>query len=418
MRQLNLTKNAILSFGSFLLLAVGLGQTAKADYPSTVLSQNPAAFYRLNETIKPNFTHVTNSGSLGTAADGYYTNLPSFNLPGPFTGSSAVGFDGTSQYAYTPWVSGLNTSTFSFEIWANPAVVPKFDYMASSAELNSPRSGWYFAQDDGSTFGFGSAWVVRFFNTNSSTPSVTLHATNATAGVWTHLVITFDGTTAKMYTNGVVADTETPTANSAGVNYVPNIDAPFTIGVRSNIQFEWPGDVAEAAIYPAALSAARVAAHYTAATTAPTTYSSTVLADSPLLYDQFKAPATAVATNSGTLGTSYNGLYLADEKISFANPKRLPLPQRYSGDHVTIHLPQLFVGLAYVFKGQIPQRVTQMTIEKNQRHGRRRAGGKAGRQSQGHFRAVFLLNSIIRLQVVEGPGRPDTFDERSMEWVG
>ena len=327
MRQLNLTKNAILSFGSFLLLAVGLGQTAKADYPSTVLSQNPAAFYRLNETIKPNFTHVTNSGSLGTAADGYYTNLPSFNLPGPFTGSSAVGFDGTSQYAYTPWVSGLNTSTFSFEIWANPAVVPKFDYMASSAELNSPRSGWYFAQDDGSTFSFGSAWVVRFFNTNSSTPSVTLHATNATAGVWTHLVITFDGTTAKMYTNGVVADTETPTANSAGVNYVPNIDAPFTIGVRSNIQFEWPGDVAEAAIYPAALSAARVAAHYTAATTAPTTYSSTVLADSPLLYDQFKAPATAVATNSGTLGTSYNGLYLADAAPGAPGP----VPPTYSG---------------------------------------------------------------------------------------
>ena len=312
MRRLKPTTNPILTYGSFLLLAFGLGQTAKADYQSTVLSQAPAAYYRLNETIKPELSQATNSGSLGSSADGSYVSLPSLNQPGPFSGSVSVGVDGASQYVKTPWVDGLNTSTFSFEIWAEPAVVPEFAYLAASAELTSPRSGWYFAQDNGNTFGYGSAWVVRFFNTNAATPSVTLHATNATAGVWTHLVITYDGTTAKMYTNGVVADTELTTTNLAGLGYVPNVSGPFTVGVRSDIAFEWPGQVAEAAIYPAALSATRVAAHYTAGTSAPSTYAATVLADSPLLFDQYKAPTQPVAANIGTLGASDDGLYLVD----------------------------------------------------------------------------------------------------------
>ncbi|MGA2246219.1 MAG: LamG-like jellyroll fold domain-containing protein, partial [Verrucomicrobiota bacterium] len=97
-----------------------------------------------------------------------------------------------------------------------------------------------------------------------------------------------------------------------GLGYVPNVDGPFTVGVRSSINFEWPGQAAEAAIYPANLSASRVAAHYTAATTAPSTYVSTVLADTPLLFDQYQAPDQPMAANLGTLGPAYNGLYLAD----------------------------------------------------------------------------------------------------------
>jgi len=323
----NPAKNSILSLGCLLLLAMGVSQTTRADYASTVLSQSPAAYYQLNETIKPQFTHPTNSGTLGSAADGSYSNLPSLNLPGPFAGSVSVGFDGVSQYAYTPWVAGLNTSTFSFELWAKPATVPNFAYLASSAQLSSPRSGWYFAQDNGSTFGFGSAWVARFFNTNAAAPSVTLHATNSTPGVWTHLVITYDGTTAILYTNGVAADTETTTTNVAGLGYVPNVSGPFTVGVRSSINFEWPGQVAEAALYPGPLSAARVAAHYSAATSAPATYVSTVLADSPLLFDQYQAPVQPVAANSGTLGAAGNGLYLADAAPGAPGP----VPPMYPG---------------------------------------------------------------------------------------
>src|SRR5574341_889105 len=44
-----------------------------ADYSATVLSHNPLAYYRLNETTPTPVPDVaTNSGTLGAAAVGYY----------------------------------------------------------------------------------------------------------------------------------------------------------------------------------------------------------------------------------------------------------------------------------------------------------------------------------------------------------
>ena len=80
--------NSIFQLGGMLLLAIGMSQTAKADYRSTVLSQNPVAYYPLQETTIPVASHPTNSGTLGAAADGTYVSLPSLALPGPFAGSS------------------------------------------------------------------------------------------------------------------------------------------------------------------------------------------------------------------------------------------------------------------------------------------------------------------------------------------
>jgi len=316
----------IFRLGSALLMALSAGLTARADYQSTVVSQNPAGYYRLNETVQPSTSSATNSGSLGAAANGTYVSLPSLNLPGPFAGSVAVGLDGTAQYVSTPWVDGLNTTNFSVELWANAAINPNFAYLASSVHITSPRSGWYLAQDNGSTFGLGSAYVVRMFYTNAANPSITLAAPVPPVGTWVHLTLTFDGTTATLYTNGVVADQGTPLANAAGLRYVPNSDSVFTVGCRSSLNFFWPGQAAEAAMYPIALSPTRVAAHYSAATSAPSTYAATVLADAPVLYDRYQAPTQPLAANLGDLGSAGNGLYLADAFAGAAGPRTPTYP--------------------------------------------------------------------------------------------
>ena len=164
---------------SFRLICAGAltlsALIARADYQSTVLSQGPVGYWRLNETAQPpNNATTPNLGSLGSSVNGTYVGSPSYQQPGPFTGSDAVGFDGVSQFMDSSWVAGVNTSPFSVELWANAATVPNFAYVAASAHLGNPRSGWYLAQDTGSTFGHGSAYVVRMFYQNGTAPAVTL----------------------------------------------------------------------------------------------------------------------------------------------------------------------------------------------------------------------------------------------------
>ncbi len=311
--------------GSFAGAALALlaAAPAYADYQSTVLSQGPVGYWRLNETLQPQAGIVaTNSGSLGSSENGGYIGFPTRGLPGPFAGSLALGLDGSASYVSNAYQAAINTTAFTFEIWANPAQVPHFAYLASSVEVNSPRSGWYMAQDDGSTFGLGNGFVVRMFYQNGATPSATLFVTNdLPLGTWYHIVLTYDGTTAKLYKNGVLGSSVTTNA------YVGNVDAPFTIGCRSSLNFFWPGKVAEVAEYNTALSAARVAAHYTTANTTPASYAATVLADAPLVYQRYREPLDPPAANLGTAGAAANGLFIYDAQAGVAGPSSPP----YSG---------------------------------------------------------------------------------------
>ncbi len=311
-----------------LLAAAGLVLAASlpalADYQSTVLSQGPIGYWRLNETTQPPPNGTTpNLGSLGASANGVYNNSPTHELPGPFTGSLAVGLDGLNQSVTTPWQSALNSNVFSVEMWLNPEQVPFFAYPAASVHAGSAapgRSGWYLAQDDGSVFGLGSAFVLRFFSQNGTTPSITLSAPVATAGVWYHLVFTYDGTTATLYTNGVIADSGTPSA------YVGNVDAQFSIGSRSDNSFYWPGQAAEVAMYTTALSAARVASHYTTATTTPANYVSTVQADAPVLYHRYREASDVTAENLGTFGSALSAKYQVGTTPGQVGPRPSPYP--------------------------------------------------------------------------------------------
>ena len=65
--------------GSATLLALSTVIAVGADYQSTVLSQSPVGYYRLNETVQPVSNvgaYATNLGSLGSAADGTFVSSP------------------------------------------------------------------------------------------------------------------------------------------------------------------------------------------------------------------------------------------------------------------------------------------------------------------------------------------------------
>ncbi|MDE3067950.1 MAG: hypothetical protein KGJ60_10425 [Verrucomicrobiota bacterium] len=179
-------------------------------------------------------------------------------------------------------------------------------------------------------------WVVDFYNgTSQNTPSLEFDvAMNEPTPQWFHLALTYDGTNAFFYTNGVLAATTLPglaastnevfapgasggfptSANGdyefTGVpGYVPDTNNPIVIG---NINFHaslsnlgYPQDNAigfncqnfngvmdELAIYTNALPAAAILKHYQDATAANTTlYTNDVLSAAPAVYLRLDEPA-------------------------------------------------------------------------------------------------------------------------------
>jgi hypothetical protein len=302
---------------------------ARADYPSTVLSQSPSGYWQLNETTQPAPTvQATNIGSIGSSANGIYSGFPTRNITGPFTGSKAVGLDGVSQNITVPWQAALNPTNFTFEIWANPALVPNFAYVGSSVHIGSPRSGWYMAQDNGSTFGLGNGFVVRFFVQQANAFAATLFATNdLPAGSWYHLVLTGTANTVALYKNGVLAQSVNLTTN-----WVPNVDSSWTVGSRSDPNFYWPGKVAEVAMYGGALSALQVSNHFYVANNAPGNYQTTIIGDAPTAFYRYTEPIDPPAANSGTLGSAGNGLYIYDAKPGVDGPLSPTFPNMVAGN--------------------------------------------------------------------------------------
>ena len=77
---------------------------------------------------------------------------------------------------------------------------------------------------------------------------------------WTHLLATYDGSTARLYVNGALA-------GSTGATYALNTQRPLRMASGATDRapdYFLPGRVDEVAVYGSALTAARVQAHYTA----------------------------------------------------------------------------------------------------------------------------------------------------------
>lgn len=326
-------KRQILKFASLIAVVLCAKSTVLADYPSTVSGLSPVAYWRLGETIQPPAADSSpNLGSLGDAALAYYLGASSHPATGALTGrpDSGVAFDGSANtFAYVPYNPDMHVpAPFTAEVWLNPEV----EHAAGSGTLTcaisagqfaSPRTGWLIYQSE-------SGWNLRMYNNNGTATSLNITGGGApTAGLWYHLVVVYDGTTAKLYVNGTKAAEGTPSS------YVPGASGGFAIGGRADSSFWWKGSADEYALYKTALSEADIKAHYANATSAsPTaTYQSLVLAGSPLVYYRFNegaytAPTTlpvAVATGSG--GTALNGSYNAGMKVGVAGPQ----PPTYSG---------------------------------------------------------------------------------------
>ena len=112
-----------LAVSATALLALTTVLPARADYSNTVMSLNPIAYYRLNETTPVPQDSAVNSGTLGSVGDGLYQQGATHPVAGALVASSdtAVHFPAVGQ-VQTPWNAAINPAgAFSVDCWANSA---------------------------------------------------------------------------------------------------------------------------------------------------------------------------------------------------------------------------------------------------------------------------------------------------------
>ena len=287
------------------------------SYSSTVLADNPGLYWRLDDTS----SIVVNSGTLGSAYNGTLvggngivqsvsgllvndsdtaTSFPNNNTAAAISSNSLTAIE-----AYTTW---------SYELWFKPTTLP------STGQTLLVWDGIPFLVYLQSSPAKVCAAVNAEATTVTSSNTYTLNATH-------HLVVTYDGTTLTLWLNGVSTAVAVSVAIGSTANY---LHLGGSVAYGGSVA----GTYDEFAIYPTALSAARVNAHYLAGSSLALAFSDTgpAISDSfvlavtvPLIFSESRATISdsfALAAASGiALAFSDNGPTISD---SFVLSARLP----------------------------------------------------------------------------------------------
>lgn len=261
-----------LPFFGLLLLAIcffeGALRAAAPAYRDAVLADNPIAYWQLDEAAGA----TTAVDSAGTPQSGTCFNV-TLGQPSAFANLGTCGsFNGTNSRVVTPFDAAFNLGSgdFSIECWYRTSVSSRgdiFNFKAGGGDLG------IFA-NNGSSGNIG-GW----FNTGAL-PSAT-----AALSAWHHIVYVRSGGTITLYVDG---QARASAANAQSVNS-PNASVIFGANQTS---FWFNGLIDEVAYYNSALSAERVALHYSYAQVTPT---------APAVAN---GPATNIYATSATLGAN------------------------------------------------------------------------------------------------------------------
>jgi hypothetical protein len=256
------------------LTAVQIASAQSTNYPATILSNKPVAYYQLQE-LPGATTAIDSSPNHLDATYEYDANnlTPELGLPGIDTNS--IEFLGTLPSGYgiidIPFNAllapvakdGTHGAAFSIECWAKAAsdnvtspetyqsLLGMFGIYGSGAYANA--SGWLLGQSPGPN----STWLFNmknggFLNYGAVVPLQ-----------WTHLVGTYDGTNQIFYIDGQSVDTFAASGYLADNGSDGMIGAvPNAVLVPSGPYSTWDGGVDDVAFYTNALTPTQVSNDY------------------------------------------------------------------------------------------------------------------------------------------------------------
>jgi Concanavalin A-like lectin/glucanases superfamily len=208
----------------------------------------------MGESSGTRMTDASKNGNNGT-----YVGGVTLAQPGALAGDrgTAVAFDGRTGGATVASSRSLQVNRITIELWLK--------------KTTDSGYGIYIAKNYVGNGGVGSGWFQLLnndryarleFRVTGETGPVLVSSTVVALNTWYYAVATYDGTVAKLYFNGKL-DSMLPLVATPA-----QTEDPLYIGYRpdgffNNVVLE------EVAIYPTALSADRIAAHWRAATTNP-----------------------------------------------------------------------------------------------------------------------------------------------------
>ena len=234
------------------------------SYPATVLADSPSFFWRLGET-----SGTTAADSSPHGFTGIYESGTTQGAAGPVTGdaTTATTFDGKTGLV-TSAATVADPATYSMELWFKTTTNTGGKLMGFGNAQTGSSSNYdrhiYMMNDGQLTFG----------NYNSGT--YTIETPNAyNDGQWHYVVGTEGPSGMTLYVDGQLIGTN---SNTTPQNYTGywrvggdnlggwNLD-PWGSNSQGTTQpnsYYFQGTIGDVAVYPAALTAAQVAAHYAA----------------------------------------------------------------------------------------------------------------------------------------------------------
>ncbi len=221
-------------------------------YPDVVMADALLRYYRMSEASGATAYDVSGTGRHAT-----YVGAPTLGAASGISGDAAdkaVTFNGTSQYATVPLGAGSNAlptgnGNWSVECWfkiaANPTTNPRLLCQFGDRGITRAAPGIVMNTS-------GGIFATTQAGDTAATSAVSLN-------VWHHAVATWDGTTLRIYLDGVAGPTATPGALSIGTH-----GAAFGAAEDHAAANDFPGILDEVAFYSATLNSTRVTAHWNA----------------------------------------------------------------------------------------------------------------------------------------------------------
>ncbi len=233
-------------------------QWQRCGFKAAVLADSPRAYWRLGEASGLSVRDASENGNTGSYVNGVTLGAAGALAADPDTSAS---LDGTNDYATVPNVSMLNPSgAISLEAWVKPrsgsfgSIKPVLLKGYTSHTSPYYQYGLFLADSA------GLPRFVRFaLAINGSFVTLDASSTGWQYGAWMHLAATYDGATMRLYRNG------TQIASRAQTGAISAYATPVDVGAFENLgktsSYLFGGEIDEAAVYNAALSATRVGIH-------------------------------------------------------------------------------------------------------------------------------------------------------------